>query len=270
MRIDARSNGLRDTPGAEASGRLACRVSPSPRRSASRAAPLPRLLALAVSVAVSVGCEDERAAGLTGNVVVDRAAAEIEIHAVFQRAPATEGSWHLLVQKDGSMAQQACFVTDASPQLFYDSLRGLAFEAANTITCDNMGDLNAATRGELLDYSFEWATSAGRRSLDDLFVEVVPESEEAARGKRGIEMRFGGNHTGEDEGSPPSHRSGCLACLYTCCAGVTSNSRANLATLRADGDVHRYRIRPGVKLDDGTVVTIFVRRKPTGEDAQRR
>jgi len=83
----------------------------------------------------------------------------------------------------------------------------------------------------------------------------------AAQGEalKGLEMRVGGNFTGEDAGSPPAERSGCLACLYTCSAGVISNAKANLTLLRRDKGQYRYRLSPKVALADGARVEVIVK-----------
>ncbi len=218
--------------------------------------PLP--LSFFLLLIVLTGC-GARSGDRAGQIQVRGDVQEIELKAVFRRANAEKGTWHLLVQSDGSMASLAYFTTDVTPLHFYEQLRAVGFEDRNSITCETMGDANAAASGDTLEYFFEWEGAPKRISLEELLVETLPEATEAAR--RGLEMRFGGNHTGADAADPPSHDSGCLACLYTCCAGVTSNSRANLVLLRSENDRHRYRLRPGVDLADGTPVRIIVRRR---------
>ncbi len=194
-----------------------------------------------------------------GEVQVRNADREIELSAVFHRGNAEKGTWHLLVHEDGSMASLAYFTTDVTPLSFYEKLRALEFEARDTVSCETMGDGAASTAGDALEYFFTWEGGPQRLPLGELLVEALPEGVDAET--KGLEMRFGGNHTGADAASPPAHKSGCLACLYTCCAGVTSNSRANLALLRRENDWHRYRVNPRFDLADGTTVRITIRAK---------
>ncbi len=200
---------------------------------------------------------DEPSGDRGGNVEVRSADREIELSAVFHRGNAEKGTWHLLVHEDGSMGSLAYFTTDVTPLSFYEKLRALGFEARDTVSCETMGDGAASTDGDALEYFFTWEGGPRRLPLGELLVEALPEGVDAET--KGLEMRFGGNHTGADAASPPAHESGCLACLYTCCAGVTSNSRANLALLRRENDWHRYRVNPKVGLVDGTKVRITIR-----------
>lgn len=197
--------------------------------------------------------------GREGVLRLDATTQTLQLNATFHRSNAQEGTWHLLVHKDGEMASLSYFTTDVSPLLFFEKLRALGVEDENTIDCDNMGAELATTQGDLLEYSFAWDGSDGRVPLHDLLKEYVPDDSETP--KRGLQMHFGGNHTGDDAKHPPAHDSGCLACLYTCCAGVTSNSQANLTLLRQENNVHRYRLRPDVQLADRTRVQVFIRKK---------
>jgi len=195
-----------------------------------------------------------------GQVLVDAAAKEVSFSAIFHRANAEEGTWHLIVQDGGSMASKAFFTTDVSPGKFYELLKAVGASDGNNVTDANFHAEDIATQGDEIEFTFEWEGQAGRLPLHRLIREALPGSP-AGGGERGLEFRFGGNYTAEDAKSPPCHESGCLACLYTCSAGVTSNSRANAALLRKDKHVHRYRVSPEVQLADGARVRIHARRK---------
>ena len=194
-----------------------------------------------------------------GTIEVKRDTQELSLSALFHRENAETGTWHLLVHERGDMASLAYFTTDVTPRAFYDALRVIGLEAEDAVSCTTMGERDVATAGDALEFLFTWDRGAKQLPLNELLIEVLPPGSEA--GRRGLEMRFGGNHTGDDAVDPPAHRSGCLACLYSCCAGVTSNSRANLALLRSERNWHRYRINPRVDLADGTRVSITVRSK---------
>lgn len=200
------------------------------------------------------------ATGSGGLLFMNPAAKEFRFSAVFHRANAEEGMWHFLVEKNGTMASRAFFTTDVTPAQLYKSFQQIGASDGNNVTPANSTDQKIATRGDAVDFTFEWKGSEGAIPLEKLITEVVPDIPSSG-GVRGLEMRFGGNMTAEDASSPPSHESGCLACLYTCSAGVTSNSKANEALLKREKGVSRYRIRPETDLPDGTRVTIVTRMK---------
>jgi hypothetical protein len=224
----------------------------------SRPAPA-ACLALAV---LSHGCDGRRAAPdprADGALSTDEAAGEVRFPAVFHRGNAERGTWHLIVGDGGSVASQAYFTTPVSPGAFYAALRRIGAADGNNVASSNMGDEAIATEGDRIRFLFRLPGRSEPVPLEEIVTEVVPGPDGA--GPRGLEMRFGGNYTAEDAASPPCHDSGCLACLYTCSAGVTSNSKANLALLRKEGGVHRYRLTPGVDLPDGAAVEIIARRR---------
>lgn len=200
----------------------------------------------------------QAAASPRGFVIVNEAAKELRLNATFHRGNAEQGTWHLLVEDTGSMAGKAIFTTDVNPAKFYASLKSLGAADANNVTPENLGEASIETRGDLLDYLVEWKGVKEPMPITTFLAEVVPDLPSSG-GRRGIEMRFGGNYTNEDASSPPCCKSGCLACLYTCSAGVTSNARANLSLLRAEKDKHRYRLNPKVELSDGAKVRLIVR-----------
>lgn len=193
-----------------------------------------------------------------GIVLLSPEKKELSFSATFHRANAEEGTWHLIVEGDGSMASQAMFTTDVSPALFYSSLRDMGAVDANNVTPANFGDENIATAGDRIEFLIDRADFKSPLTLEQFLEESVPNLPSSG-GARGLEMRFGGNCTREDAASPPCHASGCLACLYTCSAGVTSSSRANLALLKRENNVHRYRLRSSVTLPDKARVRILVR-----------
>ena len=195
-----------------------------------------------------------------GVVIMNPAAKEFSFSAVFHRPNAEEGTWHLIVKEGGSMSPLAFFTTAVSPGPFYESLKAIGATDGNNVSPVNMGDEKIATEGDSIQFLVSWK---GHKPVpvEELITEVVPDRFSSG-GPRGLDMRFGGNYTGADADSPPCHASGCLACLYTCSAGVTSNSRANLSLLKKEKYVHRYRINKDVDLPDGTPTKITVRRQP--------
>jgi hypothetical protein len=194
-----------------------------------------------------------------GIVVMNEKEQYFSFRATFHRENATAGTWHLIVEGSGAMAPKAFFTTDVSPGKFYESLKALGMSDGNNVSSSNIDEESIATEGDLLDFSFDWKDQKDAVALTDLLTEVVPNLPTSG-GNRGLEMRFGGNYTKEDAKSPPCHESGCLACLYTCSAGVTSNAKANRALLKKEKNVHRYRINPKWNLAEGASIRVIVRK----------
>ncbi len=217
-----------------------------------------RITAGTVAACLAVACSPPSGES-RGKITVDPERGELRLRATFHRGNAERGTWHLLVHEAGDMASLAYFTTDVTPKAFYDKLIAIGAQPEDTVTCDDMGAPAASTRGAALSFSFEWEGVSAPVELGALLLEEIP-PRSTERKPRGLEIRFGGNHEGEDADAPPSHASGCLSCLYTCCAGVTSNPHANLALLKAEDGWHRYRLNPAVDIADLTRVTVIVRR----------
>ncbi len=195
-----------------------------------------------------------------GLVFLNEAKNELNFSAVFHKANAEEGTWHLIVDGEGDMASRAFFTTEVSPGKFYESLKAIGAVDGNNVSSANFSEADVATQGDVLEFLLDWKGQKEPVPLTKIVKEVVPDLPSSG-GERGLEMRFGGNYTGEDAAAPPCHSSGCLACLYTCSAGVTSNARANNALLKKERGVHRYRLNPSSGLEDGARVRVFVRKK---------
>ena len=151
------------------------------------------------------------------------------------------------------------FTTGVSPHQFYQGLLKLGATPGNNVTGDNYEDQSTYTEGSLLEVSITWSGAVKKYPLDEFLQETIPEGSET-QAKLGLDIRFGGNRATEDTASPPSDSTGCVMCLYSCPAGVSSNAKANnyqLATL--DGGAWRYFANPSVAPLDGTPVTITVK-----------
>lgn len=193
------------------------------------------------------------------NLYYDSSAGTLTFQAVFHAAPATAGTWHLIIHKDGSNKDNCFFTTGVSPHQFYQGLLKLGATAGDNLTGDNYTDQNAYTEGSALEVSITWNGAVKKYPLDEFLKEEIPAGS-ATQEKVGLEMRFSGNRSTEYTASPPSDTTGCLMCLYSCPAGVSSNAKANnyqLATL--DGGMWRYFANPSVVPADGTPVTITVK-----------
>ncbi len=89
--------------------------------------------------------------------------------------------------------------------------------------------------GQKIEFSVTWDGAGKFYTIDELFEEK--ESEFMPDGTvfepLGIEMRIGGTRDSNLNWNP-----GCIACLYACVCGITSNAKANELTWFADGGIY--------------------------------
>jgi hypothetical protein len=193
------------------------------------------------------------------NLYYDTNAGTLTFQAVYHAAPATDGTWHFIVHKDASNKDISMFTTGVSPHQFYQGLLKLGASAGNNVTGANYEEQGTYTQGSALEVSITWSGAVKKYALDEFLQEKIPSGSET-QSKVGLEVRFAGNRATEDTASPASDSTGCLMCLYSCPAGVSSNAKANnfqLATL--DGGAWRYYANTSVAPQDNTVVTITVK-----------
>lgn len=213
-----------------------------------------KLAVIAAALLLGVGCgeaEDGTQAKSWPGLTVDEASGTIAFEAVFNEAVATAGAWHLVAYKGGSNGPKAFFSAEAKAEDLFDALTALGAKPGNNVTGDNVGAADTATAGDVLELSFKWDGAPKEYSLAEILVEKTGL---AGGDAAGTEIRFGGNYSGTP-GTNPSDETGCLICLYSCPAGITSNSKANAALNGADGE-WRYLGNLDVLPADGTQVTI--------------
>lgn len=137
------------------------------------------------------------------SMVVDEAAGKISMNAL--STGYSESTIHAVVSEDGGNADKTLFATPASTKDFYDALKKLGAEDGNNIALD---DADGTIEGTTLDVNVEIGTE--NCSFADLFT---------ASEERKMEMRFGGNIDVNQELA-----TGCVMCLESCPAGITSNA----------------------------------------------
>lgn len=140
-------------------------------------------------------------------IVVDKENKTVKIYAEVNGKYKDESTMHMIVARDGKEADHAMFISDAKALEFHDALESLGLKAGNNMTKDNMG--KAQVEGDALDVSFQFDGNDKVYTLD----EVVADSS-----KQPIDMRFGGNYDFQEKAG-----TGCIACLLSCPAGITSN-----------------------------------------------
>ncbi len=122
--------------------------------------------------------------------------------------------------------------------------------AGNNVTSANIGDPNIATEGDKIEITVDWTGSPLIYNITDL----ITETDLSGSGLKGIEIRFGGNYLGVP-GTNPSDNTGCITCLYSCSAGITSNAMWNANLNGLDGDWRGKGNFTNLPTD-GTTVTI--------------
>jgi hypothetical protein len=197
------------------------------------------------------GCSSAGGSSAGADLTVDSIAQTISFDAVIDRGVADAGSWHLIVYEFGSNSANTFFRTGVTPEAVYDALISLGAVAGNNLNSANYTDPVAMTEGDGIDITVTWAGAGQEYGLDELLLE---DSALPGGGPYGIDIRFGGNYLGVP-GTNPSDESGCVACLYSCPAGISSNSRANAYLHGLDG-AWRYRANPAMAPPDGTQVRI--------------
>lgn len=136
-------------------------------------------------------------------MVVNEAAGTVSLNA--EATGYTESTIHAIVSKDGSNAKAAMFVTNTLTKDFYDALKKLGAEDGNNIMLD---DADGTIEGTALEVSAEIGTD------NYPFADLVTASE-----PREMDMRFGGNvDVNQELGT------GCVMCLESCPAGITSDA----------------------------------------------
>lgn len=179
---------------------------------------------------------------------------ELSLYATVDRAVADQGSFHLLVFRDGSARGSSIFTTLVTPERFHQALVGLGASPGNNVNAGNFDSPIVATQGTKLEVTASWDGAPKTYLLPQLLEEPT---DLVGGGPHGLEIRFGGNRP-NPPGENPSDETGCLACLYSCSAGVTSNAAANEWLHGRDG-VWRYRGNQSTLPADGTRVKIGFR-----------
>ena len=111
----------------------------------------PLLLLVAMSLNCSV--KKYRDPFSQGGLHFDQEAKTLTFEATFNAAPATSGTWHLIVHHDGvnGGSDKAIFSTSVSPHQIYEGLKQLGATDGNNVTPDNVDDPTISTQGSKID-----------------------------------------------------------------------------------------------------------------------
>lgn len=209
------------------------------------------LAAFLGAVLVCSGCRGQEAPGR----VIVRRPNEIEFTATVN-AKAFDSGWmmpgyHALVWKGGRMAHAALLQADVTDRQIVEALEGLGAKPGNNLPMaaweERKNPKDAAPDTVIAGADVEVLLGLPSRS------DLIPLSEALEdRGRRGLQMRFGGNAV-----NIPKWKSGCIVCLYSCPGSKVGNARYTVRDY--EKGVTRFRARPGVLPPDGTPIRVVLR-----------
>ena len=147
---------------------------------------------------------------------------------------------HCVVFKDGGAADGAMMAAYCDSQDFYNAMVEIGGEPWSTGE-EHLED-GDFTDGQKVDVSFTWDGQTEPVSLADA---VKTDGD----GKVDIDMRFSGNQQGNKDAG-----SGCIACLNSCWAGITSNAAYAFGAI--DSGNPKVYLNDAVMPEDGTDVQV--------------
>ena len=172
-------------------------------------------------------------------ITTDKDAGTVTIYAQVNGMFFDQSTMHYIVNKDGGQGDNCMLAAYCDSQDFYDALVEAGGEPWNT-TSDKIED-GEFTDGQKVDITLTW-------DGQDEPVEMV-DTVKTDDGAFDVDMRFSGNKDNNAECG-----SGCIACLNSCWAGITSNAAYGFGAIDA-GSPKAY-LNDSVMPEDGTVVEI--------------
>lgn len=208
---------------------------------------------LVLAVLAFFGLIDGRAQAAS-NVAVDAANKTVSFKATVNGAYMKEGSWHLAVYEGGTNNGKSLFnVTKATPEEVHKALEGIGGKPGDNMTSANVGQPNVKVKGTSLDVYVSWDGQSEPLKLQNVLKELKPNKK-----AMGMDIKFGGNLS--DAGK--SAGTGCIICMYSCPAGITSNAKMNsYKYTNQDKGAYRYLGNSAKLPKDGTEVTIILKIK---------
>ena len=181
----------------------------------------------------------ETPAAAPEDIIVDAENHTVTITAQLNGTFFDQSTMHYCVWKDGGAGDKAMFAAYCDSQDFYNAMIEAGGEPWNTTT-DKIKD-GEFTDGQKVDVTLKWEGQDTAVPMAD--------SIRTADGKLDVDMRFSGNQqNNKDCGS------GCIACLNSCWAGVTSNAAYGFNAIDS-GEVSAF-LDDSIMPEDGTDVQI--------------
>ena len=186
------------------------------------------------------GTETEETAAAPDAIVTDAEAGTVTITAQVNGTFFDQSTMHCVVFKDGGAADGAMMAAYCDSQDFYNAMVEIGGEPWSTGE-EHLED-GDFTDGQKVDVSFTWDGQTEPVSLADA---VKTDGD----GKVDIDMRFSGNQQGNKDAG-----SGCIACLNSCWAGITSNAAYAFGAI--DSGNPKVYLNDAVMPEDGTDVQV--------------
>lgn len=152
---------------------------------------------------------EKTAAPAPDEIVVDAEKHSVTITAQLNGTFFDQPTMHYCVWKDGGMGDKCMLAAYCNSQDFYNAMVEAGGEPWNTTT-DKIKD-GEFTDGQKVEVTLTWEGQDTPVALADTV--------KSADGKLDVDMRFSGNQQNNADCG-----SGCIACLNSCWAGITSNA----------------------------------------------
>lgn len=139
-------------------------------------------------------------------LVVDTEGKKVKVYAEVNAKYFTEPTRHGVVFKDGSNGEKSVLKAYAHQLDFYDALIEIGAKPGDNVKLDSPS--GTIVQGDTLKVTVSW----DGKTYD--FGQIIKSEPD-----QGFEVRFGGNQQVSRE-----KMTGCILCLDTCAAGITSNA----------------------------------------------
>ena len=182
--------------------------------------------------------EEAETAAAPEDIIVDKEAGTVTITAQVNGTFFDQSTMHYIVFKDGGAGDKAMMAAYCDSQDFYNAMIEAGGEPWNTTT-DKIKD-GEFTDGQKVNITFTWDGQTEPVEMVDTL--------RSDEGAFDVDMRFSGNQANNAECG-----SGCIACLNSCWAGITSNAAYGFNAIDS-GSMTAY-LNDAVMPEDGTNVT---------------
>lgn len=182
---------------------------------------------------------EETPATAPEDIIVDEEAGTVTVTAQVNGTFFDQSTMHCVVFKDGGAADGAMMAAYCDSQDFFNAMVQAGGEPWNTT--DAKLEDGEFTDGQKVDVTITWEGQDTPVALVDAL--------KTDDGKPDVDIRFSGNQQGNKEAG-----SGCICCLNSCWAGITSNAAYAFGAIDA-GNPHVY-LDDSVMPADGTDVQV--------------
>ncbi len=170
-------------------------------------------------------------------LVVDTDNNEVLIYTEVNGKYFSEWTRHGVVSKDGSNGDKSVLRAWANALKLHDALISIEAKPGDNVKLDS--PIGTIVEGDTLEVKVSW----DGKTYD--FEDIIKSEPD-----RGMEVRFGGNYQTQSE-----KKTGCLLCLDSCAAGITSNAKWEWGATHTENKVKFYG-REDILPPDGSPVIV--------------